>query len=131
MGNNKKGATKFLKFSVGSKMGWEHNFCLNLVLEKAWRKLCTSPGVRWIWEILKRGGRMVQGQVFLKGGGGLTLVLFNFFKVYHFYIEKLLYPLQNCAMHLKKKKISVTITLWKKVILSCLKINLKISHKLP
>ena len=34
---------------------------------------------------------MVQGQVFLKGGeggekGGLTLFLFNFFKVYHFYI---------------------------------------------
>ena len=86
---------------------------------------------------------MVQGQVFLKGGGGgrvvcgggggvgLTLVLFNFFKVYHFYIEKLLYPLQNCAMHLKKKKFSVIIILWRKVILSCLKINLKISHKLP
>ena len=27
---------------------------------------------------------MVQGQIFLKGG--LTLFLFNFFKVYHFYI---------------------------------------------
>ena len=31
---------------------------------------------------------MVQGQVFLKGGveggGGLTLFLFKFFKVYHF-----------------------------------------------
>ena len=41
---------------------------------------------------------MVQGQVFLKGGGGggvLTLFLFNFFNVYHFYIYKLLYPLQN------------------------------------
>ena len=46
---------------------------------------------------------MVQGHVFLYGGvegGGQALFLFNFFKakVYH-----LLYPLQNCAMHLKKK----------------------------
>ena len=31
---------------------------------------------------------MVQGQVFLKGegGGGVTHFLFNFFKVYRFYI---------------------------------------------
>ena len=35
--------------------------------------------------------------------GELALFLFNFFKVYHFYIQKLLYYLQNCAMHLKKK----------------------------
>ena len=46
---------------------------------------------------------MVQGQVFLKGGQ--DFFLFNFFKVCHFYIKKLLYPLQNCIMHLKKKKI--------------------------
>ena len=45
---------------------------------------------------------MVQGQVFLKRGGGLTLFLFNFIKVYHFYILKLLYPLRNCDMNLKK-----------------------------
>ena len=45
---------------------------------------------------------MVQRQVFLKegrGGGGLVLFLFNFFKVYHFYIQELLYPLKNCVMH--------------------------------
>ena len=78
----------------------------------------------------KKGWTYGAGAGLLKRGG-LTLVLFNFFKVYHFYIEKLLYPLQNCAMHLKKKNFSVTIILWKKVILSCLKINLKISHKLP
>ena len=40
------------------------------------------------------------------GGGGvgveLALFLFNFFKVYNFYIWKLLYPLQKCVMHLKK-----------------------------
>ena len=29
---------------------------------------------------------MVQGQVILKKEGGLALFLFNFFKVYHFYI---------------------------------------------
>ena len=43
---------------------------------------------------------MVQGQVL--GEGGLVLFLSNFFKVYHFYIWKLLYLLQNCVMHLKK-----------------------------
>ena len=48
---------------------------------------------------------MVQGQVFLNGGGEvgavLALSLFNFFKVYHFYIYKFFYPfpLQNCVMH--------------------------------
>ena len=47
---------------------------------------------------------MVQAQVFLKGEG-LALFLFNFFKVYHFQIQKLLYPLENCVMHLKKKKL--------------------------
>ena len=37
-------------------------------------------------EKLKKGDRnMVQGQVFLKGGG-LTLFLFHFFNFYHFYI---------------------------------------------
>ena len=43
---------------------------------------------------------MVQGQAL--NGRGLALFLFNFFKVYHFYIYKLFYPLQNCVMHLKK-----------------------------
>ena len=38
---------------------------------------------------------MVHGHlVFLKGE--LVFSLFNFFKVYHFYIQKLLCPLQNC-----------------------------------
>ena len=47
---------------------------------------------------------MVQGQVFLnRGADTFPLFLFNFFKVYHFYIHKLLYPLQDCVMHLKKK----------------------------
>ena len=46
---------------------------------------------------------MVQRQVSLKGVGVGGPFLFNFFKVYHFYIQKLLYALQNCVMHLKKK----------------------------
>ena len=55
-------------------------------------------------KLKKRGGSMVQGRVFLKGGGGggVTLFLFNFFKGFHFYINKLVYPLQNCVIHLKK-----------------------------
>ena len=32
----------------------------------------------------------------------MTPFLFNYFKVYHFYILKLLYPLQNCVMQKKK-----------------------------
>ena len=55
---------------------------------------------------------MVQGQVFLTGGrGGLALFVFNFFKVYHFYMYKLLYALQSCIMHLKKKFFSAIIIL--------------------
>ena len=37
---------------------------------------------------------------------------------------KLLYSLQNCFMPLKKI-FAATIVLWKKVMLSCLKMNLK------
>ena len=37
---------------------------------------------------------MVQGQVFLKGEEGLALFLFDFSKVYHFYIRN--YSLENC-----------------------------------
>ena len=47
---------------------------------------------------------MVQGQVFLEGVE-VALFLFNFFKAYHFCIQKLLYPLENCIMHLKKNYI--------------------------
>ena len=78
---------------------------------------------------------MVQGQVFLKEvgggrGGGATLFLFNVLKVYHFYIKKLLYPFQNCVKHLKKNYLFSHHVFIKKIIQSCLKMNLKISHKL-
>ena len=52
---------------------------------------------------------MVLGQVFLKGEG-VTPFLYNFFKVYHFYILELLDPLQNCGMQ-KKLFFSVNIIL--------------------
>ena len=45
---------------------------------------------------------MVPGQVFLKEGI-LALLLFNFFKIYQFYILELFHSLQNCVIHLKKK----------------------------
>ena len=70
---------------------------------------------------------MVQGQAFLKGG--LALFLFNFFKVYHFRIWKLLFA-KLCYAFEEKLFFYATIILWKKVILSCLKMRLKISHKL-
>ena len=52
-------------------------------------------------KIKKRGWKYGAGAGPLKRGR-LTLFLFNFFKVYYVYIYKLLYPLQNCVMHLKK-----------------------------
>ena len=62
-------------------------------------------------EKLKKGsGSMVQGQVIVKEGG-LAFSQFNFFKVYHFYILKLLYSLQNCVIHLKKNIFSAKIIL--------------------
>ena len=44
---------------------------------------------------------MAQRQGFLKEGG-LALFLSNFFRVYHFYIQKLFLTFQNCAMLMKK-----------------------------
>ena len=39
-----------------------------------------------LWKIKKRGISMVQGQVFLKGGGWHFSYLIFLFKVYHFYM---------------------------------------------
>ena len=63
---------------------------------------------------------MVQGQIFLKGGGGAGAVFIfrNYFN---------LCKIVLCIW--KKKNFSATI-LGKKVILSCLNMNLKTSHKL-
>ena len=79
---------------------------------------------------------MIQGQVFLKREGGgegeLALSLFNFFKFYHFLHLKTTLSFAKWCYYAFKEKLffSVTIILGKTVILSCLKMNLKISHQL-
>ena len=56
-----------------------------------------------IWKIRKRGWKYRAWAGSLKKRvGRLTLFLFNFFNVYHFCIQKLLYPLQNFVIHLEK-----------------------------
>ena len=54
------------------------------------------------YRIIKKGWKYGAGAGLLKRGGGVALFLLNFLKLYHFYVQKLLYPLQNCVMHLKK-----------------------------
>ena len=78
---------------------------------------------------------MVQGDVFLKRGRGRGVALFlsNFFKVFTFlsflHLEITL-PFEKLCYAFEEKNFSATIILWKKLILSYLKMNLKISHKL-
>ena len=64
-------------------------------------------------------GNMVKGQVCLKGGGGggVTWDFFYliFFKVYHFYNQKLFYSQQNFIVHFEENSFfSVTIFFMKK-----------------
>ena len=68
---------------------------------------------------------MVQGQVLLKREVR-TLFLFNFFKVYRsfLHLEIILLFAKLCYTFEEKVFLSATIILWKKVILSCIKINL-------
>ena len=75
---------------------------------------------------------MVQVQVFLKGGvgrGGQALLLFYFLKVYNLHL-KITLPFSKLHYAFEEKNFSATIILGKKVILSCLKLSVKISHKL-
>ena len=81
-----------------------------------------------IWKILKMGWSMVQGQVFLKGEEGeLVLFLFNFprFIIFTFRNYFTLCKIVLCIW--RKNKFSAIIV-WKNIILSCLKLNLKIYH---
>ena len=90
------------------------------------------PEKRGIWKIKEKGWKYGAGAGPLKRGGWhFSFLIFSRFIIFTFrnYLT-LCYPLQNCVMHLKKKSFSVTIIFWKKVILRCLKMNLKISHKL-
>ena len=101
----------FLKepFDTPEKMFLVFNNNVIIVLNRPPLKFLPRREGEEIW----RGGSMVQGQVFLKKGG-LALLQFDFFKVYHLHIQKLLYSLQNYVIHLKKKNFSATIILGKK-----------------
>ena len=57
---------------------------------------------------------MIQGQIFLKEGGKAIFLSLSFL---HVYMYNLLYPLQNCVMHLKKKVFSCHHNVMKKAIL--------------
>ena len=72
---------------------------------------------------------MVQEKVFLKGGGG-TFPIWFFQDLSFLHLEITLPFAKLCYAYEEKLFFSAIIILWKKVILSCLKMNLKISHKL-
>ena len=72
---------------------------------------------------------MVQGQVFLKGGAG-TFPIYFFQGLSFLHLEITLPFVKLCYAFEEKILFSATIFLCEKVILSCLKMNLKISHKL-
>ena len=56
------------------------------------------------WKV-KKGWKYGVGAGFHKRGREAVTFPVQFFKVYHFYLKKLLYPLQSYVMHLKKKNI--------------------------
>ena len=66
----------------------------------------------------------------VQGEGVLALFLFNFFKVFHFYIYKLLYPLQNVLCIQRKTIFFCYHNFMKKSHLKLPKTDLKISYKL-
>ena len=78
---------------------------------------------RGLWTIKKRGGSMVQGQVFLKGGDWYFYLVFSRFII----LKSRNYFILKCKIALYVALCS-TITSWKKVIQICLNMNLKISH---
>ena len=94
------------------------------------------------WKTKKGGGGMVQGQVFLKegvgwgGGRGVRTRHFSYLIFSRFILFTFTNSFTLCKIVLYiwwKVIFSVTIILWKnyeKFILNCLKMNLKISHKL-
>ena len=95
---------------------------------KFWLSLLEEK--RGIWKIKKGSERMVHGHVFLKGGGDwhFSCLIFSRFIIFTFRNYFTLFKIVLCIW--RKKIFSLTIILWKKVILSCLEMNLKISHKL-
>ena len=100
-----------------------HNLDLPPLVKGGQLILITSPGGGGDSEKLKKGGgSMVQGQVFLKGGGWYFYLIFSGFIIFKF---RNYFILCEIALYIA---LCSTITSWKKVIRSCLKMNLKISH---
>ena len=82
---------------------------------------------------LNGGGSMVREHVFLKGGGGnwhFSYLIFSRFIIFTFRNYFTLCKIVLCYAFEEKLFFSATIILWKKITLICLKMNLKISHKL-
>ena len=73
---------------------------------------------------------MVQGQFFIKGGGPWHFSYLLFQGLSFLHLEITLPFVKLCYAFEEKILFSATIFLCEKVILSCLKMNLKISHKL-
>ena len=72
----------------------------------------------------------MQGQVFLKEEGADTFPVWFFQSLSFLHLEITLTFAKLCYAFEEKLFFSATIILWKKVILSCLKMNLKIFHQL-
>ena len=71
---------------------------------------------------------MVQGQVLLKGRAGTFHI--KFFQALSLLHSEIILPFAKLCHAFEEKKFSATIILWKKTILGCPKMNLKVSHKL-
>ena len=72
---------------------------------------------------------MIQGQVFLKGGAGTFPI--KFFQGLPFLNPEITLPFAKLRYAFEEKLLfPAAIILWKKVVISYLKMNLKISHKL-
>ena len=90
-------------------------------------------------KLKKLGGSIVQGQIFLKeGGGNCSYLMLSKFVIFTFTNYFTLYKIVSCICRLFSLFalfyycyyfFPASIILWKKVILSCLKMDLKISHK--
>ena len=82
-------------------------------------------------EFKKGGGSMVQGQVFLKREGGSGTFPILIFQGLSFLNLEITLPLAKLLYAFEEKIFfSATKILQKKIILSCLQMNLKISHEL-
>ena len=96
-----------------------------------WGILMTSLGGGQSEKFKKGSGSMVQGQVLLKGGWGCWYFSYLIFSRFIIFIFRNYFTLCKIVLCIWRKTIFFCHhNFMKKVILSCLKMNLKISHKL-